>query len=615
VRRLLFVVLLVLCVAPGCFAQLTHEQKISDFKALVGLYNKNYGPYEWKKDVFNFDLLQIQPWLDQVANSTSDLAFYDICVRYVASLHDSHDEFVLPSEYEAFLPLTADIYDGRVLIDSLDPSLDTSVYTFTVGDEIVSLDGISVNTWINTLTPYTVNGSGNSFSQQRLAVAIMLDRFQGWYTFASNVQPGDNATLLIRNQNTGKTQTFTIPWETVLIPLIAEGPVPNPSRFAFSSKNGPSRPGARFRSIKEQSRMVGNPWHAWAGVPNTPAVRHALGTSPAIPANRRLRQFNAKYPKHVLAGGIEPFGSIIPLFNPPAGFVLRLGAGATDEFLTGTFPVNNKLVGFIRIPSFEPASEANALAQMQEEITYFQQNTDGLVVDIMDNGGGDACYENLLAQFLIPTTFQPLRGELRATEQWVEDFEVTLLDAEIAGAGQDTIDTLTNNLVEVLNALGENRGNTPPTDFISPAVCFQAGGAQYPPATDSNGNNIAYTKPILVLTNNFTLSAAEFFGATLQDAKRVTVYGIRSDGGGGNVVEFNTTPYSEGSARVTLSLGVRNHNISSPGFPTAPFLENIGVVPDIQADFQTRANLLTGGEPFVAGFSSEILKMIKTGHP
>lgn len=614
-RRLLFVAALVLCAAPGCFAQLTHEQKMSDFKALVGLYDKNYGPYDWKKEVFNFDLLQIQPWLDQVANSTSDLAFYDICVRYVASLHDSHDEFILPSEYEAFLPITADLYDGRVLIDSLDPSLDTSVYTFTVGDELVSLDGISVSTWINTLTPYTVNGSANTFSQQRLAIATMLDRYQGWYTFASNVQPGDNATLLIRNQNTGKTLTFTIPWETVLIPLISEGPVPNPSKYSYSSKFGGSKPGARFRSIKEQSRMAGNPWHAWAGIPNTPAVRHALGTSSAIPANRRLRQFSAKYPKHVLAGGLEPFGSIIPLFNPPAGFVLRLGAGATDEFLTGTFPVNNKLVGFIRIPSFEPASEANALAQMQEEVTYFQQNTDGLVVDLMDNGGGDACYENLLAQFLIPATFQPLRGELRATEQWLEDFEVTLYDAELAGAGQDTIDTLTNTLIQVYTALGEKRGNTPPADFISPAACFLAGGAQYPPATDNNGNVIAYTKPILVLTNNFTLSAAEFFGATLQDAKRVTVYGIRSDGGGGNVVEYNSTSYSEGNSRVTLSLGIRNHNISSPGFPSAPYIENIGVVPDVRADFQTRANLLTGGQPFVAGFSAEILKMMKTGHP
>ena len=35
----------------------------------------------------------------------------------------------------------------------------------------------------------------------------------------------------------------------------------------------------------------------------------------------------------------------------------------------------------------------------------------------------------------------------------------------------------------------------------------------------------------------------------------------------------------------------------------------------VPADFQARANLLTGGQPFVQGFSNLILKLITTGHP
>jgi C-terminal processing protease CtpA/Prc len=119
-----------------------------------------------------------------------------------------------------------------------------------------------------------------------------------------------------------------------------------------------------------------------------------------------------------------------------------------------------------------------------------------------------------------------------------------------------------------------------------------------------------------VLTDNFTLSAAEFFLATLQDENRVTVYGVPTDGGGGNVVEFdfNAAPYSEGSARVTQSIAVRKHAITSPGLPPAPFIENIGIQPDVRADFQTRGNLFTGGQPFVNGFSGLIWKLTN-GHP
>jgi len=116
-----------------------------------------------------------------------------------------------------------------------------------------------------------------------------------------------------------------------------------------------------------------------------------------------------------------------------------------------------------------------------------------------------------------------------------------------------------------------------------------------------------------VLTNNFTASAAEMFGATLQDAHRAKVYGTRTSGGGGNVVSFDTAPYAEGATRVTESLAVRNHDVTTPGYPSAPYIENIGVYPDIQADFQTTKNLLTGGAPFVAGFSAAIANLI-AGH-
>src|SRR5206468_5119770 len=127
-------------------------------------------------------LLRLQPWLEQVYASKDDLAFYDICVRYVASLHDFHDEFHLPSFYEAYLPLTADIYDGKVLIDFVDrTALDPATYQISIGDEIVSVDGVAADTWISSLGLYSVNGQGNPVSRNRLAVATMLDRFQEFY--------------------------------------------------------------------------------------------------------------------------------------------------------------------------------------------------------------------------------------------------------------------------------------------------------------------------------------------------------------------------------------------------------------------------------------------------
>src|SRR5437660_754114 len=187
------------CFATGAFAQLTQDQKVADFNQLAALYAKNYAPYEWKRDVIGFDALNIKSWLDQVKQSTNDLSFYDICVRYVASLQDSHDEFTLPSDFEAFLHLGVDTYDGKVLIDGIDRTyLPSRTYPFQVGDELVSVDGKSVQDWIKALIPYAVNGSANAISRQRLAANIIVDRYQGWYPGAGEV--GDSATIVVQRQ-------------------------------------------------------------------------------------------------------------------------------------------------------------------------------------------------------------------------------------------------------------------------------------------------------------------------------------------------------------------------------------------------------------------------------
>ena len=66
--------LLLFCaLAATCPGQMTTDQKINDFLNLSGLYAKNYAPYEWKRDVFGFDLMEAGPWLDRVRASRDDL--------------------------------------------------------------------------------------------------------------------------------------------------------------------------------------------------------------------------------------------------------------------------------------------------------------------------------------------------------------------------------------------------------------------------------------------------------------------------------------------------------------------------------------------------------------
>jgi C-terminal processing protease CtpA/Prc len=181
---------------------------------------------------------------------------------------------------------------------------------------------------------------------------------------------------------------------------------------------------------------------------------------------------------------------------------------------------------------------------------------------------------------------------------------VTLAEEE--GAPQWAINLYNSHLNAVKKALAMNRGVTGSLAICGPTF-------DTPAATDNNGNVVAYTKPMLVLVDNFTLSAAEILAMFLQDSKRATIFGTRTDGGGGNVVSFDAGAYSEGFTRVTESLITRAAPVQTPGFPLLSSYDGVGIYPDIVQDYMTAADLATGGQPFVNAASAAIVKLIQSG--
>jgi hypothetical protein len=577
----------------SCFAALTQEQKVSDFLALVGLYNRGYAPTAWKQQVFGVNLANVDSWMAQVKASKSDLEFYDICVRYVSSLNDSHSRFLLPAPYyEAWLPLSVDIYDGKVLIDAIDRTvLDPQRYPFAIGDEVVSLDGVTAADWITALGPYS-GGKSNPAARARRAAAAIVDRFQTYYPYAVNTQPGDVATLVIRSN--GALATYRMDWLIFGLPVTEAGPVLNPKHGAlrFTPK------GKNKKSLREQAAASANRWGQWTGDPPP----RKPGKGPKTPRTDLIPDFP-------LSGSIAAVITPFPKFNPPPGFQLRLGAAQSDEFLTGTFQAGSSRAGFIRIPSFQPADENAAIQQLQGEITYFQQNTDALVIDVMANPGGSICYMNNVLQYLFPSGFPSIGLAPQGTQRWISYYLEPWRDYWVS-VGQFQLYPVYTALIRQTQEALKNHTLAPPMNMCT-------GQLSYPPARDAAGNNLAYTKPILLLADNFTVSGGDFFTANLQDNGRAFVYGTRTTGGGGSIAYYPqfATPYAEGMATVTESLGIRIKSVSAPGLPPAPLIENIGVLPDVPADFQTKDNLLTGGTPFVQGFLATLTKLIATGHP
>jgi hypothetical protein len=593
----------VLCLAPLASAQLTKDQKVADFMQLASVYAKNYGPYEFKRDLFGIDLYNLKPWLVQVNQSKTDLEFYDVLARYVGALQSGHDLFLLPTDYSAWLHLGVDVYDGKVLIDGIDRTyLSRQKYPFAIGDELVSVDGIAAADWIKSYLPYS--NFANPVSRNRSGAGALVLRIQEIFPAAAQI-PAD-ATVVVQRQ-AGATETYTIPWDKSGTPIVQEGPVQTPMSVTaarMAKRDASATPPSAVPSLKgvdaEDPDFAANPWGVWTG--DRPAQ-----TPADLPLYAQtLQKLRTMRHRSSTPADANSIGTFSPLFGLPTGFRIRLGRGFADEFVSGTFVVGTNRIGFIRIPSFVPFSDVGtAEDQFLTEVAYFQANTDALIVDVMNNPGGDGCYAQDLASFVNPNPFRGWVTELRATQNWVFTFSQSITFAEQSGAPQYVIDELKAYLKELQQALSENRGRTGPLPLCSDSITV------FPP-TDAKGNNIAYTKPLMILTDGYSVSSAELFTMMLQDAGRATVFGARTDGDTGTDPQFaNATTWTEGTSIVSVSITPRSQPVQTPGFPATQYYEGIGIYPDVVQDYLTKDNLLGGGKSFVAAFSTAITGVIQ----
>jgi hypothetical protein len=571
--------------APRAQRELTADQRDADLIQLASMYAKVYAPYEWKRDVFGFDLYRLTPWLQRV-HQAADLDVHEAFVEYLASLNDTHASINFPSPFRASLGFTVDIYDGKVLIDSISRSLlPQAQYPFGVGDELVALDGEPVQSLIASFRKLT--SAGNPRSRDRISAFKISIRSQVNLPHASSV--GDTALTSIRLASTGALNNYVIPWTKTGVGIDSEGPVPTPRRGN----------GLIFRAPDLDSAGVMPATSSMPALLQKNTFRVTDDTLPAYmdPIRPLL---NSRVPDPTT--GVLGYGSRSPIYGPPAGFVTRLGTQASHFFLSGTYTSNGVRIGLLRIPNEAPPSTSVALQQLDQEIAFFNSNTDVLVVDITRNTGGIITTAEAFAQRLIPNPFRTIGFEFRATALEVMLFAQRLTLALVSGAPPQVIANLRSNFEEMLSAYNEERGRTAPIPINA------LGSFELSPAA------VAYTKPLLVLIDEFTTSSGDMLAAILQDNHRGPLLGMRTNGAGGNNIVYDCTTFTEAFCSITAGLVNRGVMISTPEFPPSPYIENIGVRPDIVVDYMTRENLMTGGAPFVQAFTDAAVKLAQTPH-
>ena len=551
-RRLILAVL-----ATGCaaWAQMSMQQRVDDFNYLAGLLNRNHAAYEWKQRVFGFDMLDTKPWLERVRNAKDDFEFYDLCMEYVGSLRDANTYLQLPSDFEAYLGFTADLYDGKAIVEFIDRAqLPAARFAIATGDELVSIDGIAIGRIIADYGKYGIEG--NQRATDRFAVDFATYRPQAFVPRAGEL--GATSKVVLRKPD-GEMVTLDLPWLKFGTPMKV-GPVPE-----FGEKLASA---ASYEDV----------------------------------LSRRFR-LTAGRQKRATAGGPEPAElnaiTVAPVFNLPANFGARLGRGRADQIFSGSYQAEGKRIGYLRIPA--ATTGAAFLTQLDTEIVWLAANTDVLVLDQMRDRLTDVCAGERVAARFIGRNFTQPGFAIRATWSNLLAYEDTLELLKDLGAPADLVGGFEDIVRALRAAYSQNRGMTGAVPFCGVDLENRL------PVRDRAGSVVAYTKPILLLTDELS---TDFVPAILQDEGRAKVFGSRTRGYQGQSFGLAGPAFSEMFLSVKDAAMVRSKSVKNPGYPEGPYVENAGVHPEVEVEYRTLENRRTNGAAYVEAFTKAALALL-----
>lgn len=265
---------------------------------------------------------------------------------------------------------------------------------------------------------------------------------------------------------------------------------------------------------------------------------------------------------------------------------------AVDRYYAYTVQYEGTRIGVLRIPDFLPDTEefANELAWLKRLFTKFKHQTDVLIVDLLSNSGGLTLATAPIARFFAHDkplkspmmNFKLNENVLRLKESFAQSFRRITKKANSSDEediGDDLAGDsyrvnfghlfLTNQLVKDLKekyAIGEEWSGSVSTL-----------GTSIPFLENDFGQIVgipeSYDKPVLVLVDSKTASAAEIFASVLQSNNRAYVFGVPTAGLGAPSYRETTMPGSELEVQCTMGYLYR---------PDYLPIENLGVIPDLR---------------------------------
>ena len=558
-KKIVIICLIFAILVPLSANAMSKEERVADANTVINLFTQQYGPLKWKEEYLgiNFDELASKLISDAAAAAT-DKDFYRAISAFLNAFGDAHVSYEIPSSLEACLPFNTEYFKDGVVITGVNYNVlcqmggkghcDDEI-PVEEGDLLIAIDGIPVEDVIASLVVFENNGHEETSRKFTGSVRLAC---RPQYIFP-DIPSGASVITIITKDGTKKD---------VALEWISKG---------FELAEMPPKSAVSYMA---KAMTVSQ-----AATNETSFIENVFGS---YVVEMKKQEADA-----------ASIGSAYPFFPLWDGFETR----KTNPYLTGTFAIGDHNIGFIRINTWSGSVFGPGIKALEEEIEFLNNNTDAIIIDQTNNGGGNICYTEQIASFFIFSPQDELRFQPRANRTWLSnlEYEYEYGKEEFKPHAKVWLDGLRKAVTS-----GEYLSKPLP-------ICNLTG--KLFPHKNKNQIPVLYTKPVLILVNELDFSAADMFPAMMQDFGAATLFGVRTAGAGGNVVGTRFIGNSELAIRITQSLAYRINEVPLENGETTHYVENVGATPDIEYEV-TLKDYKDGYKNYREAINSAVMSLI-----
>jgi len=529
-------------------------QMCSDIDFISNIFNNSYAPASWKKERYDWS---IDKEIDKVksvvcySNKISVREYQNLLKEVFNSTKDYHVGYAFYKTESSTLPFTVKGVKERYFISYIDrQKTNEKNFPFQIGDELVEFNDQKTHDAVLKIKKQV----GNNIEDTDLAIAEML------LTSRSSQRlievPNGNINIKIREKISNKVTAWDLKWD-----------------------------------YKEEK------------VNDDPKLKTLTNNSNKILESLNL---NMSIDPNINLSGHNPHS-----LGSKDGFLPELGnkvweADNFNMFKAYIYKNNDKNIGYIRIPTYSVMFADFYIDDFIKIVKHLEENTNALVIDQLNNPGGNIIYLYALASILTNKNLEPPKHIETLNQQEIynsvrvvealdninsDKMAKMMLGERIVGYPVDY--DFVKNLKNYLNSKIEawNKGN------IRTSGDYILGIKNIKPNPEAT-----YSKPIAILVNSLDFSGGDFFPAIMQDNKRATIIGTRTAGAGGYIrgVQY---PNLYGLAYFSYTASIAERLNKAP-------IENLGVVPDVKLPF-TEDDLQNNYSDYIKSVNSEINEMTK----